>query len=152
MIEEIVNKELKYSIAKDILTLLPQWFADSKAIEDYANECKDLTFFVYYKEDEALGFISLKIHHKHTGEIMVMGVKPSYRQKGIGRLLFLEAKAFLKNHGCNYILVKTLDEEADYKPYEETRGFYKAMGFKPLITIKEVWGKENPCLVMIKPI
>lgn len=120
MIEEIIDKELRYSITKGILSSLPLWFADSLAVENYANESKGNAFFAYIEGEEARGFISLKILDEHTGEISVMGVFPSFRHQGIGKSLYLEAEEYFRNHGVDRILVKTLAEEANYEPYEET--------------------------------
>lgn len=148
MIEEIRDENLKYLITKHILSALPEWFADPRAVERYAEESKHQAFFAFSKNAEVIGFISFEIHHLHTGEIIVMGVKPTHRRKGIGKLLFQEAETYLKNHGCDYVKVKTLAEEANYEPYEQTRKFYVAMGFEPVKTTTEVWGGDNPCLIM----
>ena len=36
--------------------------------------------------------------------------------------------------------------------YKETRAFYSALGFTPLEETKAFWGKDNPCLIMVKPL
>jgi len=36
--------------------------------------------------------------------------------------------------------------------YAATRAFYLAMGFRELECIPEIWGSENPCMVMIMSI
>ena len=51
---------------------------------------------------------------------------------------------------CEYIIVKTLSEIAQYKPYLKTKEFYRKMGFSELLTLTEMWDEENPCLIMIK--
>jgi hypothetical protein len=43
------------------------------------------------------------------------------------------------------IQVKILDEFN----YASTREFYEAMSFRPLECLPELWGKDNPCLVMV---
>jgi len=45
--------------------------------------------------------------------------------------------------------VKTLDKSHPDKNYACTRKFYEAMGFRPLECIPELWGKDNPCLIMV---
>lgn len=40
--------------------------------------------------------------------------------------------------------------KAMFEPYARTRSFYRSMGFEPLITLTEMWDKNNPCLIMIK--
>jgi hypothetical protein len=54
------------------------------------------------------------------------------------------------NNGYSYLTVKTLDASAEYEPYEQTRAFYKKMGFVPLEVFKTLWNKENPCLFLVK--
>ena len=34
----------------------------------------------------------------------------------------------------------------------ETRAFYAAAGFRPLEVITEVWGPDDPCLLMVRPL
>jgi len=34
--------------------------------------------------------------------------------------------------------------------YARTRAFYAAMGFEPLEEIVQVWGPDNPCLLLVK--
>jgi hypothetical protein len=46
--------------------------------------------------------------------------------------------------------VKTLDESAEYEPYNKTRAFYQKMGFIPLEVFTTFWNEENPCLFMAK--
>ena len=52
--------------------------------------------------------------------------------------------------GCKYIIVKTLSDAVNYEPYSRTREFYNSVGFKPLVTLTEMWDDENPCLIMLK--
>lgn len=47
-------------------------------------------------------------------------------------------------------MVKTLGESHPDVNYKSTREFYYKAGFFPLEEIKEIWGKENPCLIMVK--
>lgn len=47
-------------------------------------------------------------------------------------------------------MVKTLGESHPDKYYKLTREFYNRCGFYPLEEIKEIWGEENPCLIMVK--
>ena len=103
--------------------------------------------------DEAgncIGFFAIELHYGHTGDIYVCGVLPEYHRKGVGKALYAEAEAYLKQVGCKYVMVKTLSDKAVFEPYERTRRFYESVGFEPLITLTEMWDEENPCLIMIK--
>lgn len=55
-------------------------------------------------------------------------------------------------HGYEFLTVKTLDESAEYEPYNGTRAFYKKEGFYPLEVFTCVWDEDNPCLFMVKVI
>ncbi len=46
--------------------------------------------------------------------------------------------------------MKTLGESHPDENYKKTREFYKAVGFYPLEEFTEIWGKENPYLLMAK--
>jgi hypothetical protein len=56
----------------------------------------------------------------------------------------------LREENYSYLLVKTLDEARESKEYEKTRRFYQKTGFIPIDVIPEIWGNDNPCLLMIK--
>jgi len=80
----------------------------------------------------------------------VCGVLPEYHRSGIGKALYNIAEAYLIQNSCKYVVVKTLSDTVIYQPYVRTREFYKSIGFKPLITLTEMWDEKNPCLVMVK--
>ena len=49
------------------------------------------------------------------------------------------------------LTVKTLNESAEYEPYERTRSFYKKFGFVvPIEVFKTYWNEGNPCLFSTK--
>lgn len=79
-----------------------------------------------------------------------MGLYPHYRRKGLGRELVRAAEAILARQGVEYLQVKTLSPSMEDAHYAETRAFYEAMGFRPLEEIRQIWGDENPCLIMVK--
>lgn len=147
-ISEITSAD-KQIITAEILKNLPQWFGIDSAINDYVHGVKATTFFAAYDNENPIGFISIKISNEYTAEIYVMGIKELYHRKGIGTTLVEKAKLFLKNAGYKFLIVKTLGESCDYEYYARTRKFYKKCGFFPLQEIKEIWGEENPCLIML---
>ena|SRR5690554_547103 len=148
LIDDVKEKSL---YTEKILRKLPQWFGNEKALMEYVEGVKDLPFFGAMNQDgDCIGFVSIKLHYEQTGDIYVCGVLPDYHNKGIGKKLFASVEKHLLQNGCKYIIVKTLSEIANYEPYERTRLFYKSVGFDQLITLKEMWDKQNPCLIMIK--
>ena len=150
ILKEIENQDEKSKICGEILRALPEWFGVEKYIVDYVKQVKGLPFFVALLGDEIIGFITIKRHNNFTAEIYVMGIDKKYHRQGIGKLLYQYCESFCIKNKFEFLTVKTLDNSAEYEPFERTRQFYSKMGFKPLEIFPTVWDKENPCLVMIK--
>jgi ribosomal protein S18 acetylase RimI-like enzyme len=150
IIQEITNSDEKSVIAEKIIRQLPDWFELEDGIVGYVNGVKNKPFFIVFNNDESVGFISVKNQNQWTSEIYVMGILPKFRNSGIGRKLVDYIWNENRKSGRKYLIVKTLDESAEDKFYKETRGFYEKVGFTPLFTTTEIWGEENPCLIMIK--
>ena len=151
-IKEIHDKQKKIEISTSILKSLPDWFGIPESTQEYINESSNLPFFATTEASKPLGFISIKGNNQYTAEIYVMGVLPDYHKQGIGRGLFNKVSDWSKENGYEFLQVKTLDESHPDVYYAGTRKFYLSMGFKPLECFPELWGKENPCLIMIQSI
>lgn len=83
-------------------------------------------------------------------DIFVCGVLPEHQHNGIGKALYNVVENYFIQIGCKYVIVKTLSDVVNFKPYVQTREFYKSIGFESLITLTEMWDEENPCLIMLK--
>lgn len=151
-IVQVVDESKKSAITKDILDLLPEWFGNEESKKEYIKEVKYTNMWKAVDGKESVGFISIKIHHKCTGDIYVLGVKKEYQHKGVGTKLLETAEKYCKSVGCKRIIVKTLSEEVHYPPYLDTLRFYLSHKFERLITFTEFWDSENPCLMLIKTI
>ena len=149
---EIKDADSKESYTMSILKRLPEWFGIPEAIEEYVNNVSSYYYLAAFDKEVCIGFISGIIHYGRTGEIYVCGVIPEYQNRGIGKALVKEEDKYFKKNGCKYVIVKTLSDIVDNKAYEKTRGFYKRVGFEELVTLREIWSEENPCLIMIKEI
>ncbi len=148
---EILNPEEKSKICFDILNYLPNWFGISQAILDYKEGVKLQDFLVIKKDDQALGFISLKEHFpKSSCEIYVMGLQEEYQNKGLGSWLLVNAEDLARDRKYQFLSVKTLSAFRPDQYYGLTRKFYFTNGFKPLEEFKTLWDESNPCLLMIK--
>ncbi len=148
---EIQSRDKKSSYAKEILEMLPKWFGNKQALDEYVEKVKNLPFFAAFNDaDQCIGFFSVKIHYQHTGDIFVCGVHPDYHHCGVGKALYHAAENYFILKGCKYVIVKTLSDTVDFEPYAQTRKFYKSIGFESLITLTEMWDAENPCLIMFK--
>lgn len=145
----IIDKEKKSQIANNILRKLPEWFGIEESTAEYIRNVKETDFYAAYDVDIPVGFLSIKYINPFTSEIYVTGILKEYQHKGIGRDLLSKALEALKSQSTKFLMVKTLGESHPDKNYKITREFYKAVGFYPVEEIKEIWGPENPCLIMI---
>lgn len=147
--KQINDSQEKMKISADILKKLPEWFGIPEAVDDYINYSSNMPLFAVYFQSKAVGFIVIKENNQYTAEIYVMGVDPNYHRRGIGRTLVSGIIKWCREQGYEYLQVKTLDESHPDKNYARTRKFYEAMGFRPLECIPELWGENNPCLIMV---
>ena len=151
IITEIRDENQKSQYSKEVLRELPEWFGNETSLCQYVSDVRKFPYWAAIDENgKCIGFISIKTHYDHTGDIYVIGILPEYHREGIGRKLYASAEEYLILNKYRYVIVKTLSEKAQYEPYEKTRKFYLSIGFEPLITLTEMWDVENPCLIMIK--
>ena len=151
-IYEELNIEHKIAISEKILRLLPEWFGLEDCIKYYIEEAKSSTFLVSESNGIANGFISVRTHNNDSAEIVSMGVLKDYHGKGIGKQLVDATEESMKDKGIKLLQVKTLGPSANCEYYEQTRAFYSSRGFLNLEENHEIWGVENPCLIMVKAI
>lgn len=148
---EIKEREKKSLYTKEILEKLPEWFGNKQALDDYVEKVRELMYWVALNEsNKCIGFFAVKIHYRYTGDIFVCGVLPEHQHNGIGKALYNVVENYFIQIGCKYVIVKTLSDVVNFKPYVQTREFYKSIGFESLITLTEMWDEENPCLIMLK--
>ena len=79
-----------------------------------------------------------------------MGILPAAHRQGMGRALLNQTQVWLKEHGVEYLQVKTLGPSNPDENYAKTRDFYLAMGFQPLEEFSQIWDENNPCLILVK--
>lgn len=147
----IQDDNQKSLYTKEILEKLPEWFGNKQALDEYVEKVKEFPYYAAINNtDTCIGFFSVKTHYKHTGEIFVCGVLPEYQHHGVGKNLYKSVEKNFFQKDCKRVVVKTLSDTVDFEPYEQTRKFYKSIGFEPLITLTEMWDENNPCLIMLK--
>ena len=73
-----------------------------------------------------------------------------HRGTGHGTALIDALVELLQRDGVRLLTVKTLAESAGDPGYAETRAFYVARAFEPLIELPDLWDPENPCLLMLR--
>lgn len=81
-------------------------------------ETADIVFFIPGK-----GFITCK-RSGNTGEIILIGVKPGFRGKGIGSALIGEAMRWFKDKRVNTVSVRTQIKNLKAMNFYLTSGFY----------------------------
>lgn len=118
---------------------LPQFFT-AKGLELIRIDLQSQKGFVYRSNDRIVGFITY-FSNQGIGEIGWMGVLPDHQSQGLGSKLLQNLKLELIKNNCRTLVVKTLDESVDYKPYEKTRKFYLKNGFQKSHIIHH---PENP--------
>jgi ribosomal protein S18 acetylase RimI-like enzyme len=151
-VKEILSESLKKAITIEIMGNLPEWFSPPEDIPVKAEIHKKYPFYAVYDNDNCIGFVALKIHNEYTAEIYNLGVLREFHRKGGGHLLIEACKNYCIKNDKYFLTVKTLDESADYEPYDRTRAFYKKEGFIPLEVFTTYWNEENPCLFLVKAI
>ena len=149
-IKEIDDPKERRDICAKIILSLPDWFGLPESNKEYIEKVANTTFYAAYMFDNVVGFFSIISHFPQTSEIYVCGIQSEYHRLGIGRKLLQNIEDDLKKEGKKFLTVKTLSASHPDKGYAKTRKFYKAVGFVPLEEFKELWGKENPCLFMVK--
>lgn len=149
MIKEIKNNDQKKHITYQILRDLPEWFGIESALQTYAESAIEMPYFVYCHEDEIIGFVALKSHGLNM-ELYVLGVLKAFHRKGYGRALIDHVENWARLKKIKYMTVKTLAATHPDIHYKKTRLFYEMLGYESLEILPTLWGKENPCLYMIK--
>ncbi len=146
----IKNKAEKGRICQEIIEALPAWFGIPESNEEYFKGVVETDFYTAYMSEQEVGFFSIISHFKETSEIYVCGILPDFHRLGIGQKLLQTAEDDLRKKKKKFLTVKTLSSAHPDTSYAKTREFYKACGFVPVEEFKELWGKENPCLFLVK--
>ncbi|WP_225767738.1 GNAT family N-acetyltransferase [Inquilinus sp. Marseille-Q2685] len=140
-------------ICRAIVEDLPEWFGIPAAREAYITAATALPMLACIAPDgSALGFASVQVLTAAAAEIHVLGVRRDWHRCGIDRALVDAADRFAAGQGCRYLTVKTLSPARPGPAYEATRRFYDAVGFVPIEELPMLWGPDNPCLLMLRPV
>ena len=137
------------ALAEGILRALPDWFGIESALIDYARAADELPTFVADRGEQTAGFLTLKPTSTHAVEVHVIAVLPGEHRRGVGRALVERAADYARAEGFSLLHVKTLAPSDPDPNYAASRAFYAAVGFLPLEELPQVWGPENPCLLMV---
>jgi GNAT superfamily N-acetyltransferase len=131
---------------------LPAWFGIEEGLEDLRRCAETQVGVAAVAEGETIGFLTLVKHFPETWEITWMAVHPGWHRRGVGRRLVESAVERCQEDGATTLLVKTLAESHPSPEYARTRAFYRTMEFRRLEVFPDLWGPENPCLLMARTI
>lgn len=148
-IKEVVDKQEKEIISREVLHDLPEWFGMPESTEEYISDSQDKPFLACFLNDEPVGFVVLNETSKDCADIFVMGIKKKFHRMSIGTVLNEAYEAMAKKLGYTYSQVKTV-QMGHYKEYDITNKFYIAMGYKELECFPTLWDEWNPCQIYVK--
>ncbi|MGB0921809.1 MAG: GNAT family N-acetyltransferase [Alphaproteobacteria bacterium] len=170
-IERLERDEAETAV-RAVLATLPDWFGIEKSNEDYAKAAHILPCFGAVDAAGVVQGVALlspaEFSHwcnvpsvgaafegegfveAESVELHLLAVRPDHHRDGIGSALLAELEAEAKAHKANHLFVLTLGPSEPYEPYQRTRAFYAARGFRPIVETPEIWGPTDPCLISVK--
>ena len=137
-------------VCRGILDTLPTWFGMPDANADYFASAERGPSYVAYLSGEPVGILLPVQHSDEAAEIGLLAVTADHRKQGIGRALISAYERDLVTDGVRFLQVKTLSARRLDDGYEETRAFYRAVGFVHLEEHPLMWNETNPALQLIK--
>lgn len=146
---EIKEKKEKEKIGNLVLDDLTDWFSIGESRKTYIEESLDKRFLTIFLDDKPVGFLVMKATSKDCVEIFVMGLMKKYHRLGLGKQLIEAFEDLARTLSFSYAQVKTV-KRGTYEEYDRTNDFYKAMGYKELECLPELWDENNPCQLYIK--
>ena len=135
-----------------LLRDLPEWFGIEESVRAYIEAARTLPSAAALAGDDVVGVCLLRRHTDVAAEIELLAVRRDLHRGGIGRRLVERVESDLAADGVRLLQVKSRGPSAESAEYARTRAFYGACGFLPLEERTDIWGPENPCLIMVKPI
>ena len=135
-----------------ILEGLGMWFGLPASNDEYVEKANTLTNVVARDGDEVVGICLLIRHNPRAAEIDLIAVPEPLHRCGIGRRILEHVERELVADGVRMLHVKTFGPSGMSAEYERTREFYEGSGFIPLEERTDIWGPQNPCLILVKPL
>jgi len=140
------------AVCEAIGRALPAWFGIEEGLQELRHAAETQPGFTVVEGGTTVGFITCIRHFPETWEITWLAVHPDHHRRGLGRRLVEAVVDRCREAGASTLLVKTLADSHPSPAYARTRAFYRAMGFTRLQVFPDLWGPDNPCLLMAKVI
>ena len=115
----------------DVLRLarsLGDWF-NEEGLRQMERDLESHAGHVALLEGRIVGFATWNPVDPQTANLSWIGVAEELHRQGIGRALVQAVVADLRLAGFRFLEVSTVADSMDYEPYEQTRRFYRALGF-----------------------
>jgi ribosomal protein S18 acetylase RimI-like enzyme len=139
----------KRQLQEQITARLPEWFGQRAANLAYAAQAERLPGYVATVDGAPKGLLLLKTHSEISAEILWLGVDRECHRSGIGRALVEAACDASQADGARLLFVRTLHPRVAYEPYQRTRRFYEAVGFR--YVLEEAWpDPDNPIALYLR--
>ncbi len=135
-----------------LLASVPEWFGLPEANAEYVEAARTLeTWVVRDEADAVVGVTLMARHFPETAEVHLTVVDRARHGEGVGTAMLAAVEADARAGGVRLLEVKTLGASHPDRNYARTRHFYAKWGFIPLEET-DLWGSENPCLILVKPL
>ena len=135
-----------------LLASVPEWFSMPDANAEYVDAARSMeTWTVRDAAGAVIGVTLVRRHFDHAAEIHLTVVDRVHHGRGVGTAMLQAIEADARATGVRLIEVKTLGASHPDAGYARTRHFYERLGFLPLEET-ELWGADNPCLILVKPL
>ncbi|HVY02266.1 MAG TPA: GNAT family N-acetyltransferase [Caulobacterales bacterium] len=130
--------------------LAPEWFGVPASNAAFAEEAEAGPAWIAFAAQSPVGVMVLRQVSEDAMDIHVIAVRRAHHRGGIGRAFIAVAEDGARRAGCALVSVKTRGPSGASEEYERTRLFYRGVGFRAVEEFTEIWGPENPCLIMVK--
>lgn len=107
---------------------LPEWFND-QGIEQMSEDLRRQEGAVAEADGDVVGFVTW-CTKDGVGRIAWIAVGADLHRRGVGAGLLAFAENALRGLGISEVEVETLGDSVEYEPYDGTRAFYRASGFR----------------------
>jgi GNAT superfamily N-acetyltransferase len=135
-----------------LLATVPEWFGLPEANAEYVVAARTMeTWVVRDEADAVVGVTLVARHFPGTVEVHLTVVDREHHGEGAGTAMLTAVEADARLGGVRLLEVKTLGPSNPDPNYARTRHFYARAGFLPLEETG-LWGPENPCLILVKPL
>ncbi|MHC5306264.1 GNAT family N-acetyltransferase [Bartonella sp. LJL80] len=112
----------------------------------------ELPMFAADLNGRVAGFVCLQQMAASSWAVVFVGVLRSHQRQGAGRALLRKAEEFCGNQKASFLTAKTVAESDHDRDFGGARQFFARVGFSALEVMPQIWGKDLPCLYMVKTI